>query len=112
MGHSSLVGTDKAPLEAQGRDDKALGPSDSSDSASDRMGADAVPKADPNEPVDVTLSRDVAHESIEREDGSDEPEAGADISVDRVFDAEDVTAAGDDPADESAPEPRVRPRRK
>jgi len=89
MGRSSLLGTEKAPLEAPGRDDKALGPSDSSDTASDRVGSDELPEADPGEPVDITLERDVAHHSIETTDSESEAEFGADISVDREFDAED-----------------------
>ena len=87
MGHSNVLGLDEAPLEAAGRDDEALGPSESSDSASDRVGANDLVEADPNEPVDITLGRDVVHPPIEGSD--DELRAGADISVDRVFNPED-----------------------
>lgn len=88
MGRSSVLGTDQAPLETKGRDEEALGPGDSSDSASDLVGADDLPSADPGEPVDVTLGRDVAHAPIEQteDDGS---QLGADITVDRIFNPDD-----------------------
>ena len=92
--NSSLLGADEAPLEADGRDVEALGPSESSDSGSDCIGADDLPAADPNEPVDVTLGRDVARRSIEGSEGSDEAQPGADISVDRVFTPDEEERAG------------------
>ena len=100
MGHSNLLGTDEAPQEAAGRDDGALGPSESSDSASDCVGVADLPAADPNEPVDVTLSRDIARRPIESGDDNEEAGAGADIKVDRVFDpdAEDRDANQDQQA--------------
>ena len=86
MGHSSLVGTDKAPRRAKGRDEQSLGPSDTSDSGSDAQGADALPTADPGEPVDVTLNRDQAIAPIEgTSEESGETEA-TDIATDRVID--------------------------
>lgn len=89
MGHSSLVGTEKAPQRPQGTDEEALGPSDTTDSGSDLLGADRLPAADPGEPVDVTLNRDQALAPIEAtgEDG-DETEP-LDIGVDRVIEAPD-----------------------
>ena len=97
--NSSLLGADAAPLEADGRDDEALGPSESSDSGSDCIGADALPAADPNEPVDVTLGRDIARRSIESADGGDEQRPGADISVDRVFTPDEERPADEDEAE-------------
>jgi hypothetical protein len=90
MGHSSLVGTTTAPQRPQGTDEQALGPSDSTDSGSDTLGAGNRPAADPGEPVDVTLNRDQALAPIEDtgEDG-DETEP-ADIATDRIIDATDV----------------------
>jgi hypothetical protein len=38
MAHSSILGADRAPSQAQGRDLEALGPSDTSDSGSDVQG--------------------------------------------------------------------------
>jgi len=84
MGRSSVLGTDQAPLEAKGRDEKALGPGDSSDSGSDLVGADDLPSADPGEPVDVTLGRDVPRKPIEQAQDDGSP-LGDDINVDRVF---------------------------
>lgn len=89
MGHSSLVGTDKAPLRPQGTDEQSLGPSDSTDSGSDTVGADTLPAADPGEPVDVTLGRDQAVAPIEAtgEDSDDiEP---SDIGTDRIIGSPD-----------------------
>ncbi len=100
MGHSSVLGADGAPLEPDGRGDEALGPSESSDSASDCIGADQLPAADPNEPVDLTLARDIARRPVEPvyggSDAADDDLDGADISVDRVFnpDGEDIDEDG------------------
>ena len=41
MSHSSILGGDRAPQQAPGRDAETLGPSDSSDSGSDVHGATA-----------------------------------------------------------------------
>ncbi|TFY96256.1 hypothetical protein [Ramlibacter rhizophilus] len=38
MAYSSILGADKAPTQASGRDSDALGPSDNSDSGSDAIG--------------------------------------------------------------------------
>ena len=85
MGHSSLVGTDKAPQRPKGTDEESLGPSDITDSGSDTIGADAVPEADPFEPVDVTLGRDRTIAPIEgTSETSDETEA-TDIGTDRII---------------------------
>lgn len=103
MGHSSLLGIDKAPQRAQGRDDDALGPSDISDTGSDTIGADALPTADPGEPVDVTLGRDQAVAPIEgSSEASDETEA-SDIDVDQIIeapDSEELIADLDDDEDD------------
>ena len=104
MGHSSLVGTEQAPQRAKGTDEEALGPSDSTDSGSDSIGADSLPTADPGEPVDVTLGRDLAVAPIEGTgEDSDETEA-SDIGVDRIIEAPDGEALIDDlDLDEDAP---------
>lgn len=78
MAKDSLLGAEKAPQVAPGRDTAALGPSDSSDSGSDMMG---IPEGQDTTPGVMT----------------DPPlRAGADIGVDRVFspfDAEDEAAS-------------------
>jgi len=104
MGHSSLVGTDKAPQRAKGTNEEALGPSDNSDSGSDNIGADTMPTADPGEPVDVTLGRDQAVAPIEGTgEDSDETEA-SDIGVDRIIEAPDSEELIDDiDLDDDAP---------
>lgn len=96
MGHSSLVGTDKAPLRPKGTDEQALGPSDLTDSGSDTMGADALPEADPSEPVDVTLGRDRALAPIEGTgEDSDETDA-SDIGTDRIIGSPDEDGLPED----------------
>lgn len=100
MGHSSLLGTDRAAVVPDGRDVATLGPGDSSDSGSDMMGIDDGDGADPGLPVDVAMRDDNPHPLMPSADvvgstggtgerrsaGSD---AGlhdaADIGVDRVF---------------------------
>ncbi len=73
MGHSSLLGLEKAAIEPEGRDIAALGPSDNSDSGSDRMGLEDMDTDDP-----------VERHPAQR--GVDMPGAGArDIGVDRIF---------------------------
>ena len=46
MSRSSILGADRAPRQAEGRDSDALGPSDSSDSGSDVAGSTAIDAAD------------------------------------------------------------------
>lgn len=108
MGHSSLVGTDKAPQRPKGTDEQALGPSDLSDSGSDTIGAGSLPEADPGEPVDLTLNRDQAVAPIEGTgEDSDETEA-SDIGVDRIIDSPDEQAIDAD-LQEQDPPPRRKP---
>jgi hypothetical protein len=42
MAYSSILGADKAPTQASGRDSDALGPSDNSDSGSDAIGTGEI----------------------------------------------------------------------
>jgi len=96
MGHSSLLGIDKAPQRTPGTDEEALGPSDNSDSGSDTLGAGNLPAADPGEPVDLTLSRDQAVAPIEgTSEASDETES-SDIGVDQIIEAPDSEERTDD----------------
>lgn len=106
MGHNSLLGTDSAPMRPEGSSEDLLGPGDGTDSGSDTVGADRRPAADPSEPVDRILERDVAYAPIEDADpDADDDDLGADISVDDRFDAEAKpgpvdTAMAPDPLDE------------
>jgi len=63
MGQSSLLGTSKAPTEAKGRDTRALGPSDNSDSGSDTVGVADASGTDPFVPVDVALADDAQRQA-------------------------------------------------
>jgi len=117
MGRSSLLGAEPAELQPGGRDIAALGPGDSSDSGSDVAGLEGwSDAADPTEPVDVALrgnrqrsalppdalaggSSDAAGTGERRSAGGDAGRREAvDISVDRVFDLDDLPAqdAADD----------------
>ena len=97
MGHNSLLGTEAAPVRPDGSSEDLLGPGDSTDSGSDTVGADQRPPADPSEPVDQILERDVAYAPIESTDpDADDDDAGADISADRSFDPDSDSAADDD----------------
>jgi hypothetical protein len=117
MGHSSLLGTETAEFEPEGRDVAALGPGDNSDSGSDVAGLDQwAAAADPTEPVDVALradrqrsampldalaggSGDAAGTGERRSAGADAGlREAADISVDRIFDTTDPLASS--PTDE------------
>jgi hypothetical protein len=89
MGHSSLLGTEKAPQRPKGTDEEALGPSDITDTGSDTLGADRLPTADPGEPVDVTLNRDQAVAPIEGSGEDTGDTQASDIGPDRVVDAPD-----------------------
>jgi hypothetical protein len=115
MARSPLTGIERVPLEPEGRDTAALGPSDSTDSGSDIAGIDALDTADPALPVDVALARDIerpltapevlasgssdAAGTGERRAAGSDPGApdGADVSVDRVY---DPLAEGDVDEDE------------
>jgi len=108
MGHSSLVGTDKAPQRPKGSDERALGPSDITDSGSDTIGAESLPAADPGEPVDVTLNRDQAVAPIEGTSAEDDETEPLDIGVDRVIDVPDAEAIDRDLQEDEAP-PRSKP---
>ena len=114
MGHSSLVGVQRARATAAGHDTATLGPGDSSDSGSDMAGLDDLDTADPTEPVDVAMRDDNPRASLQADSmggfGSDSSGTGerrsaaadgglreaADISVDRIFTPGD----GSDPLDD------------
>ena len=102
MKQNNLPGIDTEPEERSGRTDAHLGPSDSSDSASDLLGLDGMDDDDPNVPVDVALREDgrrtvssgealsgAASDSAGtgegRSAGADAGLEAADIGVDRVF---------------------------
>ena len=104
MGHSSLLGTDRAAAEPARRGDtEVLGPGDSSDSGADLMGVADSDASDPGLPVDVAMDDEHARPMLPHEvaasGASDAAGTGerrsaggdaglreaADIGVDRVF---------------------------
>ena len=129
MKSRNLASIDTEADETSGRTDAHLGPSDSSDSASDLAGLDGMDDDDPNVPVDVALREDgrrslssaeamngAASDSAgtgeSRSAGADAGVEAADVGVDRVFtpgrqhsgnadDDEDQDLGFMDPTDES-----------
>lgn len=90
MATSSILGGEKADPRAEGRDDDALGPSDSSDSASDIQGERRMPTREdnPGELGATPARRDSSTDSRgtgERAsaEATDAPDAN-DIAPDRV----------------------------
>ncbi len=98
MSHSSILGADRVPLQAKGRDSGALGPSDSSDTGSDVWGvSDQEEGEQPLGDLHTPYRPDTLHESMLSAD-SDEAGTGerataipgewvreaGDISPDRV----------------------------
>ena len=98
----NLPSIDTEADDTSGRTDARLGPSDSSDSASDLAGLDGMDDDDPNVPVDVALREDgrrslssaealsgAASDSAgtgeSRSAGADAGIEAADVDVDRVF---------------------------
>ena len=98
----NLPSIDTEADDTSGRTDARLGPSDSSDSASDLAGLDGMDDDDPNVPVEVALREDgrrsmssaealsgAASDSAgtgeSRSAGADAGIEAADVDVDRVF---------------------------
>lgn len=118
MGHSSLIGTERAAEEPAGRDTALLGPSDSSDTGSDMAGIGESNVGDPFLPVDVAMRDEMPHAAMapeslsgsasdsggtgeRRSAGQDAGEReAADIGVDRVFSINGSDANGEDAFDE------------
>jgi hypothetical protein len=86
MGHSSLLGIETAAPEPAGRDVGRLGPSDTSDSASDLAGVDATDEFTATG-IDAEL-----------------PEDAPDIGVDRVVDVAGAGASDDTLSDDEDPD--------
>ena len=82
MARSPLTGIEPAAQEPPGRDESALGPSDTSDSGSDVAGRVDRDGGDPALPLDVALREPEAARADRPVEA--EPSA-ADIGVDRVF---------------------------
>ena len=102
MSHSSILGGDRAPQQAPGRDADTLGPSDSSDSGSDVQGATRL-KTEPEEGEETGGATPVVEDSDTDAGGTGEraeavPEGardGADIAPDRIARSKDALDSAD-----------------
>ena len=96
MSHSSILGGDRAPQQARGRDAETLGPSDTSDSGSDIQGATRL-KTDAEEgelggatPVSNDSDSDAMGTGERAEAVPEGARDGADISPDRIASSKDA----------------------
>jgi len=97
MSHSSILGGDRAPQQAPGRDAETLGPSDTSDSGSDIQGATRL-KTEPEEGEESGGATPVVEDSDTDSGGTGEraeavPQGardGADIAPDRIARSKDA----------------------
>jgi hypothetical protein len=97
MSQSSILGGDRAPEQARGRDAETLGPSDTSDSGSDIQGATRL-KTEPEEGEETGGATPVVEASDTDAEGTGEraeavPEGardGADIAPDRIARSKDA----------------------
>jgi hypothetical protein len=107
MSQSSILGGDRAPQQARGRDAETLGPSDTSDSGSDIQGATRL-KTDAEEgelggatPIDSDSDSDSMGTGERRSAIPGGGRDGADIGPDRIARSKDAldsaeTIDGDD----------------
>ena len=97
MSQSSILGGDRAPEQARGRDAETLGPSDTSDSGSDIQGATRL-KTEPEEGEETGGATPIVENSDSDAGGTGEraeavPEGardGADIAPDRIARSKDA----------------------
>ena len=96
MSQSSILGGDRAPQQARGRDAETLGPSDTSDSGSDIQGATRL-KTDTEEgemggatPVDIDSDSDSMGTGERAEAVPEGARDGADIAPDRIARSKDA----------------------
>jgi hypothetical protein len=102
MSQSSILGGERAPQQASGRDAETLGPSDSSDSGSDIQGATRM-KTEPEEGLEAGGATPVVEDSDTDAAGTGEraeavPEGardGADIAPDRIARSKDALDSAD-----------------
>jgi hypothetical protein len=112
MSQSSILGGDRAPQQARGRDDDLLGPSDTSDTGSDIQGATRL-KTEPEEgelggatPVVTESDTDSMGTGDRAEAVPEGARDGADIGPDRIARSKDAldsaeSISGDDDTIES-----------
>jgi len=94
MSQSSILGGQKAPTQAPGRDTDALGPSDSSDSGSDVQGEHTHLASDPDDagavPADLDSDTDSSGTGERGAAYGNDVDEGADIRPDHVDAISDV----------------------
>ena len=112
MSQSSILGGDRAPQQARGRDDDLLGPSDTSDTGSDIQGATRL-KTEPAEgqmggatPIETESDTDSTGTGERAEAVPEGARDGADIAPDRIARSKDAldgaeSITGNDDAIES-----------
>ena len=112
MSQSSILGGERAPQQARGRDAETLGPSDTSDSGSDIQGASRLKTTAPEgelggaTPVDRDSDTDSMGTGDRAEAVPEGARDGADIAPDRIARSKDVldsaeSITGNDDAIES-----------
>ena len=102
MSHSSILGGDRAPQQAPGRDSDTLGPSDTSDSGSDVQGATRL-QTDTEEGEETGGTTPIIENSDTDAGGTGEraeavPQGardGADIAPDRIARSKDALDSAD-----------------
>ena len=106
MSHSSILGGDRAPQQARGRDAETLGPSDTSDSGSDIQGAARL-KTDTEEgqlggatPVDTASDSDSMGTGDRAEAVPEGARDGADIGPDRIARSKDALDSAESISDD------------
>ena len=96
MSQSSILGGERAPQQAHGRDAETLGPSDTSDSGSDIRGASRLKTATPEgdlggaRPVEVESDSDSTGTGERAEAVPEGARDGADIGPDRIARSKDA----------------------
>lgn len=90
-----LGGATRAPATAPGRDNRALGPSDNSDSGSDVAGIAGHEDGDPSLPVDKAMGDQQVHSNVSEET------IGEGLDSDAGGSGERKSAAGDGPLDDA-----------
>ncbi len=96
MSHSSILGGDRAPQQARGRDAETLGPSDTSDSGSDIQGASRLKtNAEEGElggatPISNNSDSDSMGTGERAEAVPEGARDGADIAPDRIARSKDA----------------------
>ena len=108
MSQSSILGGERAAQQAKGRSAETLGPSDTSDSGSDIVGATRL-KTDAEEgelggatPVDLDSDSDASGTGERAEAVPEGARDGADIGPDRIASSKDAMDSADNIGDDDS----------